>query len=206
MAGIWTRNYYNWLTGLALSDTPDSSSSQPTTYDPPIMLHASSGSWVKVNNSDFCPIENYNIARRYGYTFAQPFLVGKTTCGYGTSPDFTTVGMCVQFGTGTATATYEDYVLNSPITSGLSIVSASGLLTQKTILDGTHLKTTRDFTVSNTSASPITLNEFGVFLSDGSKLYLVYREVFDMPIVLNPSENVVISFNRDAEIYNYTPY
>lgn len=207
MAGIWTRNYYNALTALALCDTPTTSTATPTDYTPPIRLRNPSGSYVTPKNEGF--ITSYNGTDYiYNYiAFGQPLFVGKLTTAYGISITGNGALIGVSFGTGITPATYEDYKLENEITSGLTLVSGSGVLTQATTLDGTHLKSTRSFTVTNSSASDITLSEFGISIAFGIyNAFLVYREVFDTPITLHPSESIVIDFNRDAEPFNYTPY
>ena len=206
---MWLRNYYNQLTAIFLADDTLSSSSQPTDYNPPIMYHLMNDTWrTATYQADQYSMQTYRSV--VGMLPGKFNAVMVTDAG---SYNSASIGLC--FGSGTTPVTYDDYNLDSIITSGLSLVSASGTPTQATAYDsGTHhISSIRSFTVNNSSASPITIAEFGITFPTGfasgnstSVHALMYREVLATPVTLNPSESVIVSFNRDAEVYNYTPY
>lgn len=205
---MWLRNYYNMLTAFFLADDTLTSNTQPTDYDPPIMLHLRSGSWKAANSHSL----TYDISSSSYMSLIRNFVsgnfFGKEMANYGNSANR---GFAIQFGTGTTAATYEDYTLETPITSGLSIVSNYGTLTQPTSYDNVthHISSKHSYTINNTSASPITINEFGIYVDAAESVgesILIYRDVLTTPITLNPSESAIVSFERDAEVYNYTPY
>lgn len=212
---MWLRNYYNMLTAILLCDDTLSSTTQPTDYDPPIMIRRASGSWADANGADLGSSPSGQYVTKY---FIPPFDkaggwsggVGLVTSSVPSSLLGSNGAVGLAFGAGTTPATYDDYVLENPITSGLTLVSASGTLTQPTSYDSVthHISSTRSFTVNNSSASPITISEFGIYApyTDNASCCLIYRDVLATPITLNPSESCIISLTRDAEVYNYTPY
>lgn len=205
---MWLRNYYNMLTAFFLADDTLTSSTQPTDYDPPIMIHGTNNTWVAANSRALTYSLNSTNYMSYIRNFVAGNFFGKELCEYSRTPS---TGFGIFFGSGSTPATYEDYNLDTAITSGLSIVSQNGTLSQPTSYDNVthHISSKRSFTVNNTSASPITINEFGIFVNAGvgtNDYAMIYREVLATPITLNPSESAIVSFERDAEVYNYTPY
>lgn len=204
---MWLRNYYNALTATLLSATTASDTSTPTNYNPPIRIRNVSGVYSNMPSREpetwTGSMNKYNTVEKAG---ANVLRLGKDTMVYSASPSSSDISS-ICFGTGTTPVTYEDYKLETPITSGLTVVSSSGNLTQTTFDNVTHhYKFSKSFTVNNTSASPITLNEFGIFVYNYSTAFMVYHEVFATPITLNPAESAVVEFIHDAEVYNYTPY
>lgn len=210
---MWLRNYYNILTALMLADDTLSSTTQPSDYTPPIMVRMANGSWSSCRASKTLTAGN---AVQYFTPFLISPFIKQGSVGGGvtllTSQYIMnqTSATGIAFGTGNTPVTYEDYQLESIITSGLTLVSSSGSLTQPTAYDNTnhHISSERSFTVNNSSGSSITISEFGIFIpyEVGGTCCLAYREVLDNPVTLAQSESVVISFKKDAEVYNYTPY
>ena len=204
---MWLRNYYNMLTALFLADDTLSSSTQPTDYTPPIMVHRVNDTWVQANSRRV----QYDLDSTSYISYIRQWVgglyFGKEACTYGTYPQ---KGFSIQCGSGTTPATYDDYKLETPITSGLSVVSAQGTLAQATQYDNVthHVSSKRSFTINNTSANSITVSEIGIFVDAASSSgdgACIYRDVFT-PITLAPGESAIVSFERDAEVYNYTPY
>ena len=206
---MWLRNFYNILTTAMLSDDVTASTTQPTEYNRPIMCHKPDGSWSQISFNNASDIND-----RYGATIFSALSPGKCRCGLGTgyNPSLQSgdTGFIIVLGTGTTPVNYDDYRIETPITSGISLVSTAGTLTNQTTIDNVthHVTSTRSFTVNNSSASPITINEFAIYASYGVSVLTccVYREVLTTPVTLNPSESCIVSFSRDAEVYNYTPY
>ena len=205
---MWLRNYYNMLTAFFLADDTLTSSTQPTDYDPPIMLHLRTGLWRAANSHSLTYDLSSSTYMSYIRNFVSGNFFGKEMANYGNNPNR---GFAIQFGTGTTAATYDDYTIETPITSGLSIVTPYGTLTQATAYDNVthHISSKHSYTINNTSASPITITEFGIYVDAAEAVgesILIYRDVLATPITLNPSESAIVSFERDAEVYNYTPY
>lgn len=210
---MWLRNYYNCLTGALLTDDTLTSSTPPTDYNPPIMAKNTSAQSFSPYYQFLSNAISSSTYSEYGYALAILYI-GKERCKYGTADITNPVG--IWCGTGTTPVTYEDYTLESPINSGLTIVSNSGTLRQQTQYNSSnnHYSTKRSFTINNSSTSNITISEIGIsvcvpYQSTYAISYygvLVYREVLDTPITLAPSESIVVTFEKDAEIYNYTPY
>lgn len=212
MAGIWTRNYYNMLTAMFLGDTTASSSATPTDYSAPIRFRNVSGGYTSLSASSY-GIEGHPVElERTGMV-----TIDKSFCKLMTnqSANINTEYFGVMFGSGTASATYDDYALQTPITSGISLADLNGALTQPSAYDSNthHYSSERSFTFTNSSANAITVNEMGLYLpmfytgsfTTGYPM-LIYREVFDAPIALQPGESIILSLKRDGEVFNYTPY
>lgn len=100
------------------------------------------------------------------------------------------------FGSGTTPATKEDYTLESPITSGLSIVNGdfhieNGVSGQYSI--------SRDYVVTNTSENDITISEIGCFggWPLGTSEYhqvLWERTVLSSPITIPAGESKAVTY------------
>lgn len=103
----------------------------------------------------------------------------------------------VYFGSGSTPATKDDYKLESPIESGLSISNPSGF-TWITPTEGVW-SATAAYAVTNTSDSPITIQEIGNFTTvgqSGSKYYftLMERTVLPEPIVIPAGESQLVTY------------
>lgn len=207
---MWTRNYYNLLTAAILGDSPDTSTSQPTDYTPPIRVKYGTGTYSSVTPYEYLADQSSGE----GVNFKTLFTIGKGRAVLVTSNsaniDANKFGLSV--GTGSTPATYEDYRMESIISSGVSIVNTDGTLTTPSeLLPGNKYHSKRSFTINNTSVSNITINEVGIWApntmsSSSGPAILVYHEVLDTPVTLAPSESMIIAFDREATIYNYTPY
>lgn len=102
------------------------------------------------------------------------------------------------FGSGSTPATINDYTLDSPITSGLSITNRVGKGTSKEA-DGKYVVFSM-IKVKNTSDSTINICEVGCFSSfqvssASSKKALMERHVLAEPIVLAAGEEKLITYN-----------
>ena len=221
---MWTRNYYNILTSLAYDSNSNSSSSQPTDYGSPIMIRCLDGSWYNCKASYFAP---FGSNMSYGRGPANIFSIGNTGLmminGTSYSPSSPSgsgggIGVGISFGSGDNPESYEDFRLQTYVT-GLTLVNHNGIVTKQTTYDSdTHvLSGKRKFTINNGNSGQVTLREFGICVcndlsltnSSYTSMYypiLVYREVFDEPIVLESSESIVLEIERSGEIINYTPY
>ena len=209
---MWLRNYYNILTAMYLCDDELTATTQPTTYDPPIRVRRLNGNWF--TPSTFTNPKAGNSAY-LGRQWAMPMLdkIGAHLVTSVTEMNNNSMGILL--GSGSTAATYDDYALETLITSGLTLVSDSGTLTQQSVFDGDthHIRSVRSFTVNNSSGSNITIAEIGLSIgayNASASAYgyqtLIYREVLDSPVTLAPSESMILQFTRDAEVYNYTPY
>lgn len=205
----WTRNYYNLLTAFLLGDTTETSVNTPVDYQPPIVVRKPDGTYTNVlsygSSNQYTP-ENpaYSSYRSSGLRYLME--LGKCSMELITNQnnDVQTHYASIGFGTGSTPATYEDYRIETLITSGLTGVNSSGTLTSPSSFDAvTHkYSSTRTFTINNSSGSSITLSEMGIFCNN----VLVYREVLATPITIDPGESVTVSFTREATVFNYTPY
>jgi hypothetical protein len=196
---MWLRNYYNLLSALALGDTTLTSSAQPSDYDPPIRTRRPNGTW------DTCGLENIGTGTTYDKMIRTLLSFGKASAFVGTNISLSSWdGIGFLFSTDATPVTYDDYTMTGIIGSGLTLASAGGNITDSsTYNSGTHEYTSsHSYTITNTSASPITINSFGLFCYN----WLVYREVLNTPITLDPNDAVVITLDRGGEIYNYTSY
>lgn len=209
----WTRNYYNLLTGMLLGDTSELSTDTPVDYQPPIVVRKQNGSYTNTiyAQSSYTVTPENSVAGGSFFYYRDLLLsvmnVGKSHLVYNShenTDNWRETYALIQFGSGVTAASYEDYQLETPITSGLSLVNQSGTLTASSAFDAvTHkYSSTRTFTINNSSASSITINELGIFVSS----VLCYREVLGAPITIDPGESVTVSFTREATVFNYTPY
>ena len=104
----------------------------------------------------------------------------------------------VYFGKGTTPATKDDYKLESPITSGLTITNPSYFV-EVHGGDGKYIWVS-DFVVQNTSGAEVNISEIGLHLpfyySGNSTYYLTLAErtVLDEPIVIPAGATRVIEY------------
>lgn len=204
----WTRNYYNLLTAFLLGDSTETSVNVPVDYQPPIVYKRTNGTYSNMLPGTYAEYSAENPQGAYQDTGYQAlFAIGKRNLNYRWRENSDTTqegGTSIQFGTGDTAATYEDYCLEAPITSDVTLVQQSGTRTAPSAFDAvTHkYSSTRTFTVNNSGTSSITIKELGIFCLG----LLVYREVLDSPITIDPGESVTVSFTREATVFNYTPY
>lgn len=204
----WTRNYYNLLTAFLLGDTTETSVNVPVDYQPPIVYRRTNGTYNNQLPGSYAQYSAENPSSSYqAEGYSQLFALGKRDFHYRSYENSSSTqdeGNAIQFGTGETAATYEDYCLESPILSGLTLVSTGGTRTNPSAFDAvTHkYSSTRTFTINNSSSGSLTLKELGIF----SCGLLVYREVLSTPITIEPGESATVSFTREATVFNYTPY
>ena len=105
----------------------------------------------------------------------------------------------VFFGSGSTPPTEDDYCLDVPITTGLSITN--GTLMSEDKGDGKYIFQA-NYTVYNTTTEEITIREIGYFgeigRGSGSKYYYSYalfeRTVLDEPIVIAPGTFKIVTY------------
>lgn len=106
----------------------------------------------------------------------------------------------VWFGRGASPASLADYMLEDPITSGLSIVNGSATVIY--VEDGKYVASAT-YTVTNNTDEEVTIKEMGVFCqqirkASSSKFYiynvLMERTVLDTPVVIAPGAAKVITY------------
>lgn len=204
---MWLRNYYNILTSMLLGDKPvtTESTDQPSDYTPPIVIRNTGGSWknsVYTENAGTTYIERCKSILYIGKGPAQ--LITSMT-GSGVVVDNNNFGICL--GTGSTPVSYDDYKLDN-IVSSFSLQSSTGNLTTPSTLEGENYKSVREYRVSNSGGSTLNIKEIGLTktFSGSDYSFLVYREVLDEAIVMEPGDTIILSFNRNARIFNYTPY
>lgn len=103
------------------------------------------------------------------------------------------------FGSGSTPPTEDDYRLDVPITTGLSITNSGLLFEDKG--DGKYIFQA-NYTAKNTTAEEITIREIGYFgeigRGSGSKYYYSYalfeRTVLDEPIVIAPGTSKIVTY------------
>lgn len=188
---MWLRNWYTLLNALFLSRTDDAIPGTNPSDTPALSYRGTSGTYYKAIYQDSDTESN---SRRSG--IVNTITPGKYKLALGTAFNAATAGkVTIIFGTGTTPVTFDDYRIETPIASGLSLANINTSLLSKTayINNSYAFKTTA--TVTNTSDSNITINEIALN-SDGDAVTMcIYREVLSEPIVLAPNESVVIEFN-----------
>lgn len=210
---MWLRNFYNALTAIIFSQDTLTNTSTPTEYSAPIMVRDVGGSYTQ---SWFNNYSAYSTSNYWFSCISNLLLPGKMsislTTSYNATSSFT--GMNLYLGSGSTPVSYEDYRLDTLITSGLTIVNNNGILETPTDISGSTISSKKNFTINNSSASSITISEIGlaagigaaVSSNYGGRVCMIYREVLDEPVTLGPGESMILSFDRSGTIYNYTPY
>lgn len=208
---MWTRNYYNLLTAMFIADDPGMSTSAPSSYQPPVRVRRLNGNYFEPNvMTNPQGAYSASLGRQMGCLMLDKLGATLITTN-GQTNDY---NMGILVGSGSTPASYEDYQLDELITSGITLVSTTGTLTETAFDNDTHIMTSkRSFTLNNSSGSNITISEIG--LSIGCYSYnssnhgfqtLVYREVLDSPVTLAPGESMILDIARSGIPYNYTPY
>lgn len=117
----------------------------------------------------------------------------------------TATGYGIYFGTGSTPATKDDYRLENPITSGLTITNPSSI-SEKNEADGIY-SVEASFIVNNTSGAEVNIWELGVFTpvgkastTSGCWAALMDRVVLDSPVIIpNGGTKMItykLTFNR----------
>ena len=211
--GVWTRNYYNLLTAALLCDDTGSSSATPSDYTPPIRVRRYNGAYASAGAN--------NGLQGVSIEYALPYILPPFTKGGAYSqarlitsanPELSiTYAFGIAVGNGSTPATYEDYNMGSYITSGLTLANGWGSLAQASTYNSEnhHITSKRSYTITNSSSSSIPVSEVGIFVHYAQNNYsattMIYHDVFDT-IILEPGESLILTFERDAEVFNYTPY
>lgn len=116
----------------------------------------------------------------------------------------------IYFGAGSTPATKNDYTLESPITSGMTIVNGSSYQTEEET-EGKK-SCVAAYSLKNTSDSQINIWEIGIFgevANYSSPNYLGYlalfsRDVLNAPITLEPGEvkiiKLVMTYNQKLNV------
>lgn len=115
--------------------------------------------------------------------------------------------MTLEIGSGTTPATYDDYNLQSPITTGrskLNIQYPNGGYSLD--WDTMTRSLTVRYVIQNTGSSDIEVNEYGIYsaiyYSNSVTQCLIYREVLDETIILQPNDIYSFDFTYTTE-FNY---
>ena len=206
---MWTRNYYNLLTASLLGDTTATSASAPSDYNPPIRIRLPNGNYATAACENGGGEANY-MSRKIEYLMNP----GKAPLSliYSEPYDYAALGCYIAFGSGSTPAAYDDYKMSSIANVG-SLASVNGVLQQASAYNSeTHkYSSKRSFTVTNGSATPKTVTEFGIYLpgsyynTNYNYFCMVYHESFEA-ITLEQGESIIITFDRNANVFNYTPY
>lgn len=211
---MWTRNWFNFLTALFYGDTTSTSGSTPSDYNPPIRARLVSGGYIAIGTEHYSQ-SFANTQCENGNGYWATLALGKAGVSYQANPTSTTTELCIGFGSGSTPATYDDYRLETPISAGLTLVARAGILKNASAYNSDNNKygALRNFTINNSSGSSITIREIGLFGpmgwdGSGNNMYpaMIYREVLDEPITLDPSESVIVSITREGTPLNYIPY
>lgn len=203
----WTRNYDNFFSLIYGTFGSTGTTSSPT-YDKPwfkdvggiyrgLLTDYAAGSWNAMNH-----------------------YIGEVT-KYGATPDGSTIiisagdrpDVSIQLGTGTGTATKDDYRLFLPLTSNCVL----GTCTRSWGFDNeTHTYTkTIKIPIAYSGSTPVTITEFGIFgmyidIWSGSypaaHQYMIYHEFLDTPVTLEQNDTIEITFSQSIVQPNYTPY
>lgn len=150
---------------------------------------ASGANAVDINGNNRTLVKNCNgddTSYKYNSVVFAATLSREVYTSYVTEKDLTATiqdpywRYNVYFGKGKTPATVNDYKLESIITSGLSINEMSE---SSSFADNVVTKTAK-YTLSNTSASEITIGEIGFIKYINDRYYLLERTVLDEPITI----------------------
>lgn len=109
----------------------------------------------------------------------------------------------VYFGSGSKTATKEDFALHEPITSGLEITNTNALVWSND--ENGNYSVYSDYVLRNTTDHDIVIREIGIFtpVANGTprpdvaatvRYFLMERTVLDDPIVIPSNESRLVSY------------
>ena len=111
----------------------------------------------------------------------------------------------VYFGRGSTPATVDDYKLEQPIESGLTVTNPLGYCVFAPLPNGDYVYHA-SYTVTNAREEAVTIQELGLFskASGLTHLALFDRIVLDEPILLQPNETTVITYRVVNRTYRLT--
>lgn len=195
---MWLRNWYSMLNAALLSRTGDAIPGTNPSDEPAISIRNFNGNYTKVNSQ---------TGRTYSLS-ADLFNPGKFQILLGTaysSSDTATYTLIL--GTGTTPVTLDDYRIETPIASGLSLASTGTTIVNKTALNNGRYSYKTRAAINNTSSGQIVINEVAINAATyagqavAASGFCVYREVLSTPITLEAGDTVLVEFAWDAPIY-----
>lgn len=194
MAKQWTRNYDNLFSFAfgAINYSGTSLDGAPIENKPCFRNYK--GDW-------YCPGSNYTSSVACSLIIPPPlkyYTTGKLSTGF----DDIGIGL----GSSSVTPTYEDYQLDSPYTSSLTLGTIS---TSFNYNEETHTYTkTYKCPIAYAGTEDIVVAEFGLYTGSTYDTYgiLIYRETLDEPITLSQNDTIEITFSQSIVQPNYTPY
>lgn len=196
---MWLRNWYSILNAIFLSRTDDNIPAENPSDSPAIACRLTGGSWYKISNQ----------LSRDGAMSASDLIPGKFELRLGAEQHAAQAYFyTLLFGTGTTPPTINDYRIETPITTGLSMASGTTTLVNKTALSNGRYSYKTRAAVNNTSNANITISEIALNAplevirgTTSGATACVYRDVLLSPITLEPGDTVLIEFEWDAPIY-----
>lgn len=119
------------------------------------------------------------------------------------SKDYFSTKCGIYLGSGSTPATRNDYTLESPITSGLTMTNPSSVMLDESV-EGRYVYSST-FVVGNTTGDTINIYEIGIFTpvynSNAYNAVLMERTVFTEPITIPAGESKLINYKV---IFNQT--
>lgn len=187
---MFLRNYYNLAAAAFIGCTNVATSAQTgkTPSSENLLIHA-------IDNK-------YYYA---GYKNVGPFSTVDVTTALLNTSYSSSSSHGVKFGSGTTPPTVDDYKLESKITSGLTVNASK--FTPPTYDSGNnkHIRQ-QSYTIINSGSSSVTISEIGIEAavlagstssSSSSKQTLIYRSVFDTPIVIPAGDAATITITLE---------
>lgn len=210
-----TRNYYTLLNALLFyKNMRSGQEGQQLNINPPLCVRNPSGNWgfavgQGAYNSNAFPVSTTGIDFINAFSVIIPF---KSQCCIVQSNDpagfQNGMGMTgLMFGSGNTAENYDDYKLDSLITSGLALNSQTGTITPTQITADNHVKWETDFAISDSVGH--TIREYGIVVGgyNGSPgPILIYRKVLDEPVVTEPGGSLKLKIKSDNLFFNYVPF
>lgn len=205
---MYLRNYYNLLNAYYGEDTPDSATSEPVDYTPPLRIKLPNGSYMNPIAGRY---NTYNLQNGIGgvKTFGLP-VVGKSEPSVvynNTLWKNANAYFGIGFGSGSTPVDYDDCALETPA-GDIFTFGATNLIQKSQLVNG-KLNSVRRF--SFTVASDFVVREVGLYVqysttsSYNAGGILVYREVID-PITLYSGDQLALDLTRNVKPFGEQPY
>lgn len=125
--------------------------------------------------------------------------IGNFMC-YGRCADVSVSDAGIYFGTGSTPPTRDDFRLESPITSGLSITNLSTTVQYAEEGEGKY-SASAGYVIQNTTDADINIYEFGAFAKFADARFLMERTVLTEPITIPSGEKKLVTYKI---IFNQT--